>query len=632
MTEETLSNKIENNSAKEILTFLDNNNSLKTKQYLHPELTKVKDDILLYIKENLNNFLLQIDLYFSKMENIKNNFSSVTNSINSNYKDIISSHANINIKLDKINSFESFINKTNDKLISHELRLNNLSKDFSNTQQKYDKIYLDNLELPGFIGKYSKFKNCKLFFEYIITELNSISKFKEKYILDFNTYKEKIENNIKSFNLLAETNNKAHIKYINELNNKTISDCQKNVDIFEERLKQLRVENANYAKKLNDNVELLDKKLKVIEVIKSEILNNFENKVNIMKKNTENISNMFFNLKQEYKEMENKLTKMGSVIQEIKEEIKTKNINNDNNGQIKFKKLSTKNIKEKYNKNLLDNLNLNENIKEQSKNKKTRNYSNNSQSNSLEKSLRKSYTYINNNILDSFNKNNNTRLSYPLIKSNGKKISEDITITDELTKNKKNNNTTDLEETLSLFSETINKIQSTPLSTINDNKKNITNNILIKSKDKIINELAAELEQSTAKKDISLKFSSGCETISPVNLINNVKDEKEIGESTSTDDKNIYGNDIKINDISKKILNLENYTKSNLKEIISQIEIIKNYFIDFKVKNPNIILKKAMSRKNSIRNSKTYLTNDVKKKLCSNNNYSKDNSTIDIND
>ena len=68
----------------------------------------------------------------------------------------------MNIQFDKLKDYESFYNKTNDKLISHEIRLNNIREEFSKATQKYDKIYLDNLELPGYIGRCAKYKNYKL--------------------------------------------------------------------------------------------------------------------------------------------------------------------------------------------------------------------------------------------------------------------------------------------------------------------------------------------------------------------------------------------------------------------------------------------------------------------------------------
>ena len=95
--------------------------------------------------------------------------------------------------------------KTNNQLISHEICLNNLREDYTKSIQKYDKIYLDNLELPGYIGKYAKYKNCQVFFEEVIKELNKLNSYREKNIIDLKTYKDKLELIIKTSNTLVKT-------------------------------------------------------------------------------------------------------------------------------------------------------------------------------------------------------------------------------------------------------------------------------------------------------------------------------------------------------------------------------------------------------------------------------------------
>ena len=55
--------------------------------------------------------------------------------------------------------------KTNDQMISYDFKITQLQKDFSNSSYKYDKIYLDNLIIPGTIGDYCRYKNMKEYIE-----------------------------------------------------------------------------------------------------------------------------------------------------------------------------------------------------------------------------------------------------------------------------------------------------------------------------------------------------------------------------------------------------------------------------------------------------------------------------------
>jgi hypothetical protein len=123
----------------------------------------------------------------------------------------------MNTKLDKVKAFDAFVNKANDKLISHEIRINCVREDLTKTIQKYDKIYLENLEVPGYIGRCSKYANCKIFFTEMIKEMDKFNTYREKNTIDLCTYKERLENIIKTFQSLVDNNNDSQIKYITKL-------------------------------------------------------------------------------------------------------------------------------------------------------------------------------------------------------------------------------------------------------------------------------------------------------------------------------------------------------------------------------------------------------------------------------
>jgi len=68
-------------------------------------------------------------------------------------------------KIQKINDLVLFSKKTTDQIMSIDIKLNSLQKEFSNACYKYDKIYLDNLNVPGTIGDYCKYKNMREYIE-----------------------------------------------------------------------------------------------------------------------------------------------------------------------------------------------------------------------------------------------------------------------------------------------------------------------------------------------------------------------------------------------------------------------------------------------------------------------------------
>ena len=73
---------------------------------------------------------------------------------------------NINkVRLENIDDLLVFQRETSDKLITHGVKLNGVQKDIKEACSKYDKIYLENLFIPGIIGEFCKFKNNREFVE-----------------------------------------------------------------------------------------------------------------------------------------------------------------------------------------------------------------------------------------------------------------------------------------------------------------------------------------------------------------------------------------------------------------------------------------------------------------------------------
>ena len=85
----------------------------------------------------------------------------------------------INIKLqnEKIEDYESFKKKIESQIITHEIHLKETMKDLRNVKFKYDKIFIENLIVPGYIDQSSQYKNVGEFKSYNIR--NFIFKFRK---------------------------------------------------------------------------------------------------------------------------------------------------------------------------------------------------------------------------------------------------------------------------------------------------------------------------------------------------------------------------------------------------------------------------------------------------------------------
>ena len=111
----------------------------------------------------------------------------------------IQCQVNISSKLDKVDQFSSFQNKANDLLTTHDIRINSMMSELSSAKIKYDKIFIDNLTVPGYIGEYSQYKTLMEYLSVNISQVSSLVTYKDKMDLDLKQYKDKLESLIFQF-------------------------------------------------------------------------------------------------------------------------------------------------------------------------------------------------------------------------------------------------------------------------------------------------------------------------------------------------------------------------------------------------------------------------------------------------
>ena len=324
--------KLEN----ELLSSLFNNPPNFDKKYENDELNKFKDEMLKYLYERNQHYKSLINYFHDKIQEDKKEYFDQMKLINDNYSSILSSQAALNNKLEKISNIDTFMNKTNDQLITHEIRINNLSSDFIKATQKYDKIYLDNLELPGYIGKFAKFKNCQAFFENVIKELEKMNQYKEKNNLDIKSYKEKLDSIIKSIHLLLNNNNESQMKIIKQLNDKCLKESKEMNESLSNRICDLRIENAKYSIDLVKKNDEMNKEWKKILEIKDNIITQVTDKINQFKNTFHTNVTYFNNFKKEFEDFKKQIHEAIRFYKAAKINDNNANINSNFNSCINY--------------------------------------------------------------------------------------------------------------------------------------------------------------------------------------------------------------------------------------------------------------------------------------------------------
>ena len=606
--------------------------------YKNKELNKFKDDVLSYLRTRDYFYMEKINSIKSQSDKNDRNFQALNEYSLNTFNSLTSWQTEVQSNLDKINTIEAFVNKANDRIVSHDIRINCLREDLNKTTQKYDKIYLDNLEVPGYIGRCSKFPNCKIFFTELIKNLDKLNTYKEKNTMDLCSYKERLENIIKNFQSLVDNNNDSQIKYITKLNEKTNKDL---IETLEEKLDNVRMDNSRFAKDLINKTSELNHLYEKMILIKEHVLSEFETKSDDFNKKITEINKSFDLYKIEYGTVRKKFLELSDFIKSGKfsknfggiygkkdinsmskrlakdgrETIEAKDVKLLTNldeidktdyrsERVNTNKFNNNNDNQKANdnakNNLIDRMSKSQNNFYVNKNNKKR--KNFGFMRDIEKNIMANQNLKNENTINASKnikvhqgavfylgenkqKINKTQSNNTIVAvdrqtiiakkiNNEKKVKnnnndlEDIHIEKMETNIRKNNNIADelsisescisnINNSINTFSTTNDKNNSNnSLINLNLNNKNCNKfNLLddeLKNNDKIIKELASELEQSTAKvnklasnkKEIEDNFKNICNKIQPINLkLNNtgleqipeqkikMEKEKEITES-----------------------------------------------------------------------------------------------------
>jgi hypothetical protein len=69
------------------------------------------------------------------------------------------------VKLENVDDLLTFQREASEKMITQGVKMNGIYKELKDAVSKYDKIYLENLFIPGVIGEFCRFKNNREFVE-----------------------------------------------------------------------------------------------------------------------------------------------------------------------------------------------------------------------------------------------------------------------------------------------------------------------------------------------------------------------------------------------------------------------------------------------------------------------------------
>ena len=225
---------------------------------------------------------------------------------------------------EKVDNLMEFKEKTDDHLITEKIRLDNFRNDLKSNVERIDQILKDSVIYPGIIGGTSKYKTFHDLIDYILAQTSQTLTFREKSILDFKSYKTKLENIISSFNTQINT----LLNTTSEFTKTCVKEAEERMksiyNIFDDRLQDARIENANYAIGLEKATEVLKKELENLYVVKSELYEKVDKSMAEVKNDNTRVVKLFTGYKKNFHIMQHKFTQLADFIKDVRFRINLK--------------------------------------------------------------------------------------------------------------------------------------------------------------------------------------------------------------------------------------------------------------------------------------------------------------------
>ena len=291
----------------------------------------VKNDILMFKNETLKDFKeaqKKVNEKYQSLDfEVKEKLDAYEQRITAYEAKIIELSNLINTDKtirDKVDSLMEFKEKTTDTMLTEKIRLDNFRNDLNSNVDRIDDILKNSVIYPGIIGGISKYKTFHDLIDYVLTQCSQNLTFREKSIIDLKSYKTKLENTISSFN----TQINSLLNTTSEYTKTCVKECEERMksiyNIYDDRLQDARIENANYAIGLEKATEVLKKELENLYVVKKELYEKVDSGISEVKNDNTRVVKLFTGYKKNFNVIQHKFTQLSDFIKDIRFRINMK--------------------------------------------------------------------------------------------------------------------------------------------------------------------------------------------------------------------------------------------------------------------------------------------------------------------
>ena len=205
---------------------------------------------------------------------------------------------------EKIESLFQFKEETQDIIFKRRAKNAEFEKTVNDNINEINKILTNTVIYPTYIGKKAKFQTFHEFIDFVVQEITQLNLHKNKSLMDsFSSFKKKIDGVIETFKM--QINNLIPKEVANQMLNELEDKINNTMKLYDDRLQDSRVENANYNIGIKKNLEEVYKQI--------DNLTKAQNYLNKSLKNSENYNT----LSNEILEINIKINKIFDILKDL---------------------------------------------------------------------------------------------------------------------------------------------------------------------------------------------------------------------------------------------------------------------------------------------------------------------------
>jgi len=233
--------------------------------------SKLKEEIRKSIKAMEKKFLSLLDSKeMNTNKEIGNIYDQLSDTIEKN-KIIVQDYSVQKIDHQKMSELQVFKNKVESMLITHEIRINNNIQDLLKSQSKYDKIIIDNLLIPGYIGPSCQYRNLGEYLSHNIYEMGKLKSENEKLKRESSSVKSKIDAIMRQMLILNETTYDRCTEYVENKRKDIEKMLEGKLAQFNDKLRDMRLIISQFQLKIEEQTENMKSDINKALNIKKEL-------------------------------------------------------------------------------------------------------------------------------------------------------------------------------------------------------------------------------------------------------------------------------------------------------------------------------------------------------------------------